>query len=148
MRSNPPPPSAALQDHGLKVTLPRLRVLAMFESAPTRHHSAEDVFRVLLAEGHEVGLATVYRVLNQFVQAGVLTRTHLDGDRAVYELNDRDHHDHIVCVRCGRVVEFVDPQIERRQREIAAERGFELADHRLQLFGECAPPGCEVRTPD
>jgi Fur family ferric uptake transcriptional regulator len=136
------PPAQDLHASGLKATLPRLKVLQLFRESAQRHLSAEDVYKLLLAEGSDIGLATVYRVLMQFVQAGLLERRHFEGDKAVFELNQGRHHDHLVCVRCGRVEEFVDADIERRQREIAAERGFELQDHALALYGVCSRQGC------
>jgi Fur family ferric uptake transcriptional regulator len=132
----------ALQNNGLKATLPRIKVLRVFQDSPRRHLSAEDVYRALLAQGAEVGLATVYRVLMQFVHAGLLARRHFEGDKAVFELAASEHHDHLVCVHCGRVEEFVDAEIERRQQEIARARGFELEDHALALYGRCADPAC------
>lgn len=134
-----------LRSIGLKVTLPRMKVLQVFRESPLRHLSAEDVYRSLIAEGSEIGLATVYRVLMQFVQAGLLERQSFEGDKAVFELNLGQHHDHLVCIRCGKVDEFVDPEIERRQREIAQARGFELQEHALALYGVCARPECRGR---
>ena len=131
-----------LKTSGLKATVPRLKVMQIFEESPRRHLSAEDVYRVLLEDGSDIGLATVYRVLMQFVQAGVLERRHFESGKAVFELNEGHHHDHLVCVRCGRVEEFVDPAIEARQREIARERGFELQEHALALYGLCSSPAC------
>lgn len=135
-------PAKSLHASGLKATLPRLKVLQIFHAADRRHLSAEDVYKALLAEGSDIGLATVYRVLMQFVQAGLLERRHFEGDKAVFELNEGRHHDHMVCLRCGRVEEFVDAEIERRQQQIAAERGFELQAHALSLYGLCSRPEC------
>lgn len=140
--------SANLHALGLKATLPRLRVLQVFQRAAQRHLSAEDVFRALLAEGSEVSLATVYRVLMQFAQAGLLLRQHFEGDKAVFELNEGPHHDHLVCVRCGRVEEFHDPLIEARQEALAAARGFALQGHALSLYGVCGRPDCQARPGD
>ena len=139
--------STDLKVSGLKATAPRLKILEIFqkrsnEAEATRHLSAEDVYRALVAEHVDVGLATVYRVLTQFEQAGLLVRRHFEAGRAVFELNEGPHHDHLVCLTCGRVEEFVDPQIEQRQKAIAAERGFELQDHSLALYGICRKPGC------
>lgn len=143
------PNSSDLKNMGLKATLPRLKVLEIFQRSSARgsgrHMSAEDVYKALMAENIDVGLATVYRVLTQFEQAGLLARNHFEGGRAMFELNEGSHHDHLVCLTCGRVEEFVDTEIERRQRSIAAERGFELHDHALALYGECTKPDCPYR---
>ena len=135
-------PTGSLRSSGRKATLPRLKVLQSFRASDRRHLSAEDVYKALLAEGSDIGLATVYRVLMQFVQAGLLERQHFEGDKAVFELNEGRHHDHMVCLRCGLVEEFFDAEIERRQQQIAAERGFELQEHALALYGVCSRPGC------
>lgn len=140
--------SAELKNIGLKATLPRLKILEIFQrSAHTgvRHLSAEDVYKALLADHLDVGLATVYRVLTQFEQAGLLARSHFDAGHAVFELNEGSHHDHLVCLTCGRVEEFVDADIEQRQNRIAAERGFRLQDHALALYGECIKADCPHR---
>jgi Fur family ferric uptake transcriptional regulator len=131
-----------LKSSGLKATLPRIKILEVFQTAKQRHMTAEDVFRVLLNEGADVGLATVYRVLLQFEQAGLLTRHHFEAGKAVYELNEGQHHDHLVCLDCGLVEEFFDPDIERRQREVALERGFQLQDHALSLYAVCTKTNC------
>lgn len=136
-----------LKTSGLKATLPRLKVLEVFRRATQRHLSAEDVYKVLLAEGSEIGLATVYRVLLQFTQAGLLSRQHFEEGRAVFELNEGRHHDHMVCMRCGKVQEFFDPAIEKRQRELAAEHGFELQEHSLSMYGLCSDPACRGGKP-
>lgn len=133
-----------LKSSGLKATLPRIKILEVFQRTERRHLTAEDVFKMLLAEGADIGLATVYRVLMQFVQAGLLERRHFEGGKAVFELNEGRHHDHLVCLRCGRVEEFVDAGIEARQRAIAAERGFELQEHALALYGVCSDPRCRA----
>ncbi len=138
-------PADNLKSIGLKATQPRLRILALFERSETRHLSAEDVYRALLAENIDVGLATVYRVLTQFEQAGVLMRHHFEGDRSVFELNQGGHHDHLVCIDCGHVVEFYDAEIERRQSEIAAEHGFRIREHSLCLYAECLRQDCPER---
>ncbi len=130
--------SSNLRKAGLKVTLPRTKILEMLENSETRHLSAEDVYKALLDSGEEIGLATVYRVLTQFETAGLVTRHHFEGGHSVFELNEGSHHDHILCVKCGRVDEFMDETIERRQKEIAAEAGYEITDHSLYLYGICA----------
>ena len=131
-----------LKSSGLKATLPRIKVLEMFQKTSQRHMCAEDVFKMLLAEGAEVGLATVYRVLMQFEQAGILSRNHFESGKAVFELNEGKHHDHLVCVDCGRVEEFFDAEIEKRQRSVAQTRGFELQDHALALYATCTKKNC------
>ncbi|HLR13663.1 MAG TPA: ferric iron uptake transcriptional regulator [Burkholderiaceae bacterium] len=127
-----------LKSAGLKATFPRLKILDIFRRAEPRHQSAEDVYRTLIAEDVEIGLATVYRVLTQFEQAGILTRSQFDGTRAVFELNDGDHHDHLICTSCGKVVEFHDTSILERQQAIAEEQGYTLESHTLMLYGICA----------
>lgn len=135
-----------IKSSGLKATGPRIKVLDVFEKSATRHLSAEDVYRLLLAEGVDVGLATVYRVLGQFEQAGILSRNHFgESGKAVYELNEGQHHDHLVCLDCGRVEEFYDAQIESRQRSVAQARGFELAEHALSLYAHCTKKTCPHR---
>lgn len=129
-----------LKSAGLKATFPRLKILDIFRRADPRHQSAEDVYRTLVAEDVDIGLATVYRVLTQFEQAGILTRSQFDGTRAVFELNDGDHHDHLICTSCGKVVEFYEAAIEQRQHEIAREHGFVLESHTMMLYGIC--PKC------
>ena len=135
-----------LKTIGLKATVPRLRILALFESSDKRHLAAEDVYRLLSGEGIDIGLATVYRVLTQFEQAGLLQRHHFESGRAVFELNNAAHHDHLVCMQCGRVEEFVDAEIEARQARIAAERGFEIRAHSLHLYVNCVKRDCIHRT--
>lgn len=134
-----------LKTMGLKVTGPRLKILNLFEQSERRHLTAEDVYRLLITDNVDVGLATVYRVLTQFEHAGLLIRHHFDNDKAVYELDRGDHHDHLLCLQCGRVEEFYDAEIERRQHAIAAERGFKLADHALHLYVECTRKNCPNR---
>ena len=129
-----------LRKAGLKVTLPRMKILEMLEGSETRHLSAEDVYKALLESGEEIGLATVYRVLTQFESAGLVTRHHFEGGHSMFELNEGDHHDHILCVKCGRVDEFMDEIIEQRQRHIAREAGYEITDHSLYIYGIC--PDC------
>ncbi|MFD2231372.1 ferric iron uptake transcriptional regulator [Alkalimarinus sediminis] len=123
-----------LRKAGLKVTLPRVKILNMLENADEHHMSAEDVYKALLDAGEDVGLATVYRVLTQFESAGLVLRHNFEGGHAVFELATDDHHDHMVCAQSGKVIEFCDPVIERRQHEIAEEHGFELIDHSLTLY--------------
>lgn len=135
----------SLKSTGLKSTLPRRKILELFESGKARHMSAEDVYRTLIAEGIDIGLATVYRVLTQFEQAGLLSRQHFETGKAVFELNQGGHHDHLVCLRCGRVEEFYDPEIEKRQAAVARERGFELRGHSLALYADCAKANCPHR---
>lgn len=134
-------PEKELKSVGLKATAPRMRILELFQRAhdagTERHLSAEDIYKQLLAENIEVGLATVYRVLTQFEAAGLIVRHYFGNDRATYEMDDGAHHDHIVCTRCGRVEEFVDKEIEKRQKQIAARLGFELEGHSLSLYGVC-----------
>ena len=137
-----PNTTADLKSSGLKATLPRLKILEIFQNSSVRHLSAEDVYKLLLAENLDVGLATVYRVLTQFEQAGLLSRNHFESGKAVFELNQGSHHDHLVCLDCGRVEEFFDEEIEKRQHKIAAERGFKLAEHALALYGSCSKDNC------
>ena len=126
-----------LKDAGLKITAPRLKILQLLESTSLRHVSAEDVYKLLLENGEEIGLATVYRVLTQFEDAGLVARHHFEGGHSVFELSPDQHHDHIVCVKCGKVEEFNDVEIERRQKMIAESLGFELTDHDLNMYGLC-----------
>jgi Fur family ferric uptake transcriptional regulator len=136
----------SLKEIGLKATLPRRKILELFEtSKEVRHLSAEDVYRKLIAEGIDVGLATVYRVLTQFEQAGLLSRQHFETGKAVFELNQGGHHDHLVCLQCGRVEEFYDAEIEKRQTEVTRRRGFQLRGHSLALYADCTKPNCEHR---
>lgn len=134
-----------LKNTGLKATLPRLKILEIFQSGRQRHMTAEDVFKVLLDEQSDIGLATVYRVLMQFEQAGILVRSNFESGKAVYELNEGQHHDHLVCLDCGRVEEFYDAEIERRQQAIAQERGFALQEHALALYAHCERAECPHR---
>ncbi len=135
-----------LKTIGLKATGPRLRILKLFESSKVRHLSAEDVYRVLMNEEPDVGLATVYRVLTQFEQAGILKRHHFESGKAVFELNEGSHHDHLVCMQCGRVEEFYDAEIEKRQVRVAKERGFAIREHSLYLYADCTKPNCPHKT--
>ncbi|MDO6384740.1 MULTISPECIES: ferric iron uptake transcriptional regulator [Uliginosibacterium] len=139
------PPPHSLKESGLKTTLPRLKILDLFQRTSERHLSAEDVYRLLLAEEMDVGLATIYRVLTQFEQAGLLQRHHFETGKAVFELNKGDHHDHIVCMDCGRIEEFFDPEIEARQNAIAIEKGFKVREHAMYLYAECTKTDCENR---
>jgi Fur family ferric uptake transcriptional regulator len=134
-----------LKNTGLKATLPRLKILDVFQKGSQRHMTAEDVFRVLLEERSDIGLATVYRVLTQFEQAGILTRSHFESGKAVYELNEGTHHDHMVCLDCGRVEEFYDAEIEKRQHAVAKAKGFEIAEHALSLYAHCTKDHCPHR---
>ena len=134
-----------LKSTGLKATLPRLKILEIFQKAELRHMTAEDVYRLLLAEQSDIGLATVYRVLTQFEQAGILNRNHFEAGKAVYELRDEQHHDHLVCLDCGHVEEFYDPEIEKRQNAVAKAKGFEIADHALSLYANCTKTDCPYR---
>jgi len=138
----------SLKNMGLKATFPRLKILDLFEKSDVRHLTAEDVYRALIAEGMDIGLATVYRVLTQFEQAGLLERHFFESGKAVFEINRGKHHDHLVCVDCGRVEEFYDPEIERRQNQIAAERGFTIQEHALYLYAGCNKPNCPNRPSD
>jgi len=134
-----------LKTIGLKATLPRLKILNLFETSEVRHLSAEDIYKVLLKEGMDIGLATIYRVLTQFEQAGILIRHHFEAGKAVFELNEGGHHDHLVCVQCGHVEEFFDAEIEARQVNIAKERGFNIHEHSLQIFADCIKADCPYR---
>ena len=131
-----------LKNSGLKATLPRLKILEVFQHAKARHMTAEDVFKALLAEGADIGLATVYRVLMQFEQAGLLSRSNFESGKAVFELNEGTHHDHLVCLDCGRVEEFFDAEIEQRQRAVTESRGFALQEHSLALYARCTKTDC------
>ncbi len=136
-----------LKEIGLKATYPRLKILTLFQQSSERHLAAEDVYRLLVAEGLDIGLATVYRVLTQFEQAGLLTRHHFEGGRAVFELQEgASHHDHILCIQCGRVEEFFDPKLEAQQKKIAELRGFELREHDLYLYADCIKKDCPHRS--
>ncbi len=130
--------SQDLQKLGLKATLPRLKILKFLEDTKLRHMSAEDVYKAMLEQGEDIGLATIYRVLTQFEQAGLVTRHHFEGGHSVFELDQGKHHDHIVCVKCGRVDEFYDTTIEDRQKAIAKEKGFAMTDHALYIYGICS----------
>ncbi len=139
---NPDVLAAGIKSTGLKVTVPRVKVLSIFETSKVRHLSAEDVYKLMLAEDMDIGLATVYRVLTQFEQAGILLRSNFESGKAVFELNEGSHHDHLVCLDCGRVEEFFDEKIEDRQKKIAEEKGFQLEEHALALYGHCTKRNC------
>jgi Fur family ferric uptake transcriptional regulator len=134
-----------LKSTGLKATLPRLKILDVFQKGEQRHMTAEDVFRVLLEERSDIGLATVYRVLTQFEQAGILTRSHFESGKSVFELNEGTHHDHMVCLDCGKVEEFYDAEIEKRQQAVAKTKGFMIAEHALSLYAHCTKDRCPNR---
>ena len=126
-----------LKKAGLKVTLPRLKILEILEKSQDHHFSAEDIYKVLLESGDDIGLATVYRVLTQFEEAGLVVKHHFEGDHSVFELDNGLHHDHLVCDKCGEVEEFIDPIIEKRQEEIAKQAGYSITDHSLNIYGIC-----------
>ena len=134
--------SKSLKNIGLKATYPRLKILDLFQHSDERHLTAEDVYRLLMGEGMDIGLATVYRVLTQFEQAGLLERHYFESGKAVFELNEGRHHDHLVCLQCGRVEEFYDPAIEQRQNAVASERGFAVKEHALYLYADCLKTDC------
>ena len=131
-----------LKRAGLKATLPRLKILEILESSDTHHLSAEDVYRELLDSDDDVGLATIYRVLTQFESAGLVTRHHFESGHAVFELERGHHHDHIVCVQCGKVEEFYDQTIEDRQKSVVGKMGYEIQDHSLVIYGDCKKANC------
>ena len=130
--------SEEIKQAGLKITLPRIKILRILESSKIHHLSAEDVYKALISEGEEIGLATVYRVLTQFEEAGLVARHHFEGGHSVFEITTEEHHDHIVCVRCGKVEEFQDDEIEALQLKVARQMGFQLTDHDLNMYGLCA----------
>ncbi len=138
--------SSDLKKAGLKATLPRLKILDILEGSDRRHVSAEDVYKALLESGEDVGLATVYRVLTQFEAAGLVVRHNFEGGHAVFELDRGYHHDHIVCVQCGRVEEFFDQTIEDRQKAVVASKGYDINDHSLVIYGNCTRPDCPHRS--
>ncbi len=133
--------SSDLKKAGLKITIPRIKILEFLETSKGNHQSADDIRRALHDKGEDIGLATVYRVLTQFEKAGIVERHHFESGQAVFELNEKGHHDHIVCISCGKVEEFFDEMIESRQREVAADKGYEVTDHSLTLYGKC--PKCK-----
>lgn len=132
-----------LRKAGLKVTLPRMKILEILEQSTKQHLSAEDIYRVLLDSDEEIGLATIYRVLTQFEGAGLVMRHHFEGGQAVFELDRGKHHDHLICIKCGKIVEFVNASIEEQQKKIAEEAGFKITDHSLIIYGECNSDECE-----
>jgi Fur family ferric uptake transcriptional regulator len=136
---------SSVKGSGLKATGPRLKILEVFQRSTQRHMTAEDVYKLLLAEDADIGLATVYRVLLQFEQAGLLTRSHFEGGKSVFELNEGHHHDHLLCLTCGRVEEFYDAEIESRQHAVAEQRGFALQDHALALYAVCTKADCPYK---
>jgi len=138
-------PVNELKSTGLKTTLPRMKILELFQKGTQRHMTADDVFRVLLEDRSDVGLATIYRVLAQFEQADILVRSHFESGKAVYELNEGQHHDHLVCLDCGKVEEFYDREIEKRQHTVAKTKGFAIADHALSLYAHCIKDKCPNR---
>lgn len=131
-----------LRKAGLKVTLPRMKILEILEQSTQQHLSAEDIYRVLLDSDEEIGLATIYRVLTQFEGAGLVIRHHFEGGQAVFELDRGKHHDHLICIQCGKIVEFVNSSIEDQQKKIAEDAGFKITDHSLIIYGECNVPNC------
>ncbi|MBT9455736.1 MAG: ferric iron uptake transcriptional regulator [Burkholderiaceae bacterium] len=134
-----------IKNSGLKATLPRIKILEIFQKTSQRHMTAEDVYKALLLEDADIGLATVYRVLTQFEQAGLLSRNHFETGKSVFELNQGHHHDHLVCLDCGRVEEFFDAEIEQRQHAIAEQKGFALQEHSLALYASCQTKDCPHR---
>ena len=134
-----------LKKTGLKATLPRLKVLGIFENNRDKHLSAEDIYKIMMSTDEEVGLATIYRVLTQFEQSGILIRHHFESDKAVFELNEKDHHDHIVCLQCGFIKEFCDEEIEKRQNMIAEKNGFTIVEHALYIYADCTKKPCSCR---
>ncbi|PSJ48239.1 ferric iron uptake transcriptional regulator [Zobellella endophytica] len=138
----------ALKKAGLKVTLPRVKILELLQQPETQHVSAEDLYKLLIDQGEEIGLATVYRVLNQFDDAGIVTRHHFEGGKSVFELATQEHHDHLVCLDCGKVIEFHDEIIEQRQRDIASQYNIKLTNHSLYLYGHCTNEQCEHNDSD
>jgi Fur family ferric uptake transcriptional regulator len=135
----------SLKDMGLKATVPRLKILELFEKSSVRHLTAEDVYRMLISEKMDIGLATVYRVLTQFEQAGLVERHFFESGKAIFEIKRSEHHDHLVCMDCGKVEEFHDPEIERRQIKVAEERGFAIQEHALYLYARCTRDNCPNR---
>ena len=133
----------ALKNAGLKVTLPRLKILEVLQDPECHYVSAADLYKKLIDSGEEIGLATVYRVLNQFDDAGIVTRHNFEGGKSVFELTQQHHHDHLICLDCGKVIEFTDDAIELRQRNIAERHGIKLSNHSLYLYGHCAEGNCK-----
>lgn len=137
-----------LKKAGLKVTLPRIKILEILQNPKNQHISAEDVYKILIEIGEEIGLATVYRVLNQFDDAGILNRHHFEGGKSVFEISHKGHHDHLVCLTCGKVVEFEDDTIEQRQEMVAKANNMKLVNHSLYLYGECKDEDCDSNLAD
>lgn len=135
-----------LRRAGLKVTLPRMKILEILEQSANQHLSAEDIYRVLLDSDEEIGLATIYRVLTQFETAGLVIRHHFEGGQAVFELDRGKHHDHLICIKCGKIVEFVNSSIEETQKKIAIDAGFTITDHSLIIYGECNQANCSTNS--
>ena len=135
----------SLKKTGLKVTLPRLKVLSIFENSKEKHLSAEDVYKEMIGSGDEIGLATIYRVLTQFEQAGLLIRHHFESGKAIFELNEKSHHDHIVCLQCGHVTEFVNEEIENLQTKVAKEHGFKIIEHSLIIYADSIKKPCDCK---
>jgi len=133
-----------LKRAGLKVTLPRLKILQILQDPNNQHISAEDVYKILIEQDEEIGLATVYRVLNQFDDAGILNRHHFEGGKSVFEISHKDHHDHLVCLKCGKVIEFEDDIIEQRQEMVAKQHNIKLTHHSMYLYGECTDGNCDT----
>lgn len=145
MRGNTEVSTRELKQVGLKITLPRMKILDILHAHAGRHLSAEDIYKTLLNSGEEIGLATVYRVLTQFEAAGLVKRRNFEGGQSLFELDAGDHHDHIKCLQCGKIEEFFDEALEERQRAMAARLGFDIADHSLILYGNCTKPNCRNR---
>ena len=135
----------SLKKTGLKVTLPRLKVLSIFENSKEKHLSAEDIYKEMIGSGDEIGLATIYRVLTQFEQAGLLIRHHFESGKAIFELNEKSHHDHIVCLQCGHVTEFVNEEIENLQTKVAKEHGFKIIEHSLIIYADSIKKPCDCK---
>ena len=134
-----------LKKTGLKATLPRLKIMDIFEHSKQKHLSAEDIYKLMIGSNEEIGLATIYRVLTQFEQVGLLIRHHFEGGKAVYELNEKSHHDHIVCLQCGHVTEFVNEEIENLQTKVAEEHGFKIIEHSLIIYADSIKKPCDCK---
>mgnify|MGYP000607172899 FL=1 len=134
-----------LKKTGLKATLPRLKIMDIFEHSKQKHLSAEDIYKLMIGSNEEIGLATIYRVLTQFEQVGLLIRHHFEGGKAVYELNEKSHHDHIVCLQCGHVTEFVNEEIEKLQTKVAEEHGFKIIEHSLIIYADSIKKPCDCK---
>lgn len=132
-----------LRKAGLKVTLPRMKILEILETSTEPHLSAEDIYRILMDSDEDIGLATVYRVLTQFEAAGLVIRHHFEGGQGMFELDRGKHHDHLICIKCGKIVEFVNSDIEEKQHQIAKEAGFDITDHSLTIYGKCTKADCQ-----